>query len=253
MKLGERAAADIVVRHIQILIERGDLLPGDRLPPERALARQLGVSRPTVRAALRPLAALGVVRIRHGAGTFVTALPQALGSQSLTPMAALEGVTPEAMLEARGVLNVSVAGLAAERATDTQIASLAEEVTSLYASLDDAEAFGLHAQRFQQALAIASANPILVSFTAMVSALVGEGWREAVEQAPSRRHVAEAQRSVYQAVRAHDPGRAREAMSEHVSSAKATWCEPGSAAGARPGRGISVDEPAPVRQRPTGT
>ena len=60
-----------VVSHVRDLIERGELRPGDRLPAERDLATQIGVSRPTVRAGLRALAAMGVVQSRHGSGTYI--------------------------------------------------------------------------------------------------------------------------------------------------------------------------------------
>ena len=68
MKPTEGVTAEIVVQHVRALIERGELRPGDRLPPERELAVQLGVSRPSVRAGLRSLAAIGVLQTRHGAG-----------------------------------------------------------------------------------------------------------------------------------------------------------------------------------------
>ena len=65
----EGQSADQVVRHVASLIERGELRPGDRLPPERELAQALGVSRPTVRAGLHALAAMGVTESRQGAGS----------------------------------------------------------------------------------------------------------------------------------------------------------------------------------------
>ena len=64
-------ARERVENHVRRLIETGDLHPGDRLPAERELARALGVSRPTVRSGLKALAAMGVVRSRRGAGTFI--------------------------------------------------------------------------------------------------------------------------------------------------------------------------------------
>src|SRR5215208_6351498 len=60
-----------MIAHVRELIGRGHLRTGDRLPPERLLVTQLGVSRPTVRAALRALAAMGVVEARHGSGTYI--------------------------------------------------------------------------------------------------------------------------------------------------------------------------------------
>jgi len=59
-------AAEQVVRHVAVLIERGQLHPGDRLPAERELAQDLGVSRPTIRAGLQTLAAMGVTASRRG-------------------------------------------------------------------------------------------------------------------------------------------------------------------------------------------
>src|SRR4029450_13313350 len=79
MKPTEGVTAEIVVQHVRALIERGELKPGDRLPPERELAVQLGVSRPSVRAGLRSLAAIGVLQTRHGAGTVITDAPPPAG------------------------------------------------------------------------------------------------------------------------------------------------------------------------------
>src|SRR5712692_8268944 len=118
-----------VVAHVRTLIERGALGPGDRLPAERDLATEIGVSRPTVRAGLRALAAMGVVRSRHGSGTFIPAGPPALGSEPLSFLAALHGFTRDEMYEARRILEVGAAGLAAERASPEQLATLADEIT----------------------------------------------------------------------------------------------------------------------------
>ena len=106
-----------VVAHVRELIERGALKPGDRLPAERDLATRIGVSRPTIRAGLRTLAAMGVVRSRHGSGTYIPAGPPALNTDALSFFAALHGFTREEMYEARRILEVGAAGLAAERAT----------------------------------------------------------------------------------------------------------------------------------------
>ena len=62
-----------VVAYVRSLIDRGELGPGDQLPAERDLAIHIGVSRPTVRAGLRALSAMGVVQSRHGSGTFIPA------------------------------------------------------------------------------------------------------------------------------------------------------------------------------------
>src|SRR6478735_811213 len=101
MKPTEGVTAEIVVQHVRALIERGELKPGDRLPPERELALQIKVSRPSVRAGLRSLAAVGVVEARHGAGSFITSGPPKLSTGPLSLMAALHGFTRDDMFDAR--------------------------------------------------------------------------------------------------------------------------------------------------------
>jgi GntR family transcriptional repressor for pyruvate dehydrogenase complex len=217
MKPTEGVTAEIVVQHVRSLIERGELRPGDRLPPERELAVQLGVSRPSVRAGLRSLAAIGVLQTRHGAGTFITDGPPTLGSEPLSFLAALHGFTRDEMFEARRALEVGVAGLSAERASDDQIATIAEEVTGMFASLDDAQAFLIHDIRFHRAVAAASGNPILASLVEMVSALFYEQRKKTASNGRDLKQSAQAHRNIYHAIRAHDAKRARAAR-------RAFWC-----------------------------
>src|SRR5262244_4524444 len=119
-----------VVMHLRGMIHRGELRPGDRLPPERDLAKLLGVSRPTLRAGISSLAAVGVLQPRRGAGTFVVEAegPPALDSSPLRLMASLQRFTPAEMFEARRSLEMAIAALAAERATGEQMAGMSEEI-----------------------------------------------------------------------------------------------------------------------------
>jgi GntR family transcriptional repressor for pyruvate dehydrogenase complex len=214
----EEGSTEHVVSYVRTLIERGELRRGDRLPPERDLATTIGVSRPTVRAGLRALSAMGVVQSRHGSGTFIPDGPPALGSEPLSFLAALHGFTREEMYEARRILEVGAAGLAAERATPDQLATLADEVAGMFASLADPQLFLVHDINFHRAVAGASGNPIVSSLVEMVSALYYERRRATAARASDRdlRDAAEAHRAVYQAVRAHDTERARRAMHAHL-------------------------------------
>jgi GntR family transcriptional repressor for pyruvate dehydrogenase complex len=209
-----------VVQHVRGLIERGELRPGDRLPAERELAVQLGVSRPSVRAGLRSLSAIGVLQTRHGAGTFITDGPPTLGSEPLSFLAALHGFTRDEMFEARRALEVGVAGLAAERANDEQIATIAEEITGMFAALDDPQTFLIHDIRFHRSVAEASGNPILASLVEMVSALFYEQRRKTAQHGRDLKESAHLHRAIYHAIRAHDAKRASAAMSEHLSVAQ---------------------------------
>ena len=210
-----------VVAFVRAQIERGALRPGDRLPAERELATRIGVSRPTVRSGLRALAALGVVRARHGSGTYIPDGPPALAGESLSFLAALHGFTQEQMYEARRLLEVGAAGLAAERATSEQVATLAEEVTSLFAAFDDPQVFLVHDIDFHRSVAAASGNPIIAALMEMVSAWFYEERRRTAERASIKqlRDAAEMHRRIYQAIRARDPVAARTVMQEHLTQA----------------------------------
>jgi GntR family transcriptional regulator, transcriptional repressor for pyruvate dehydrogenase complex len=214
--------ADRVVEHVRGLIGNGSLRPGSRLPAERDLAVQLGVSRPTVRAGLRALAAMGIVNTRHGAGTFISETPR-LDSEPLSFLAALHGFRREEIFEARRILEVSAAGLAAERATAEQLAAIAEEVADQYASLSDPQAFLLHDIRFHRAVAAASGNPIVASLVEMVSAIFYDERSKTAARATDQNHqeAAERHRQIYKAIRARKPDRARALMNEHLQSASA--------------------------------
>ena len=117
-------ATDLVIRHVRSLIVTGALQRGQKLLAERELVRTLGVSRTTVRSGLQALAAKGLVVIRHGAGSFVADGPPVLDSEPLSFLAALHGFSRREMFEARRTLEVGVAGFAAERATDADLAAI---------------------------------------------------------------------------------------------------------------------------------
>ena len=205
------------------LIERKVLRPGDRLPGERELATQIGVSRPTVRMGLHALAAMGCVQSRHGAGTFIRAGGPALDSGALSLQAALHDFSHTQMYDARRILEVGAAGFAAECATSEQIASLAEEVASLFASMDDPQRFLVHDINFHRLVAAASGNPIIAAVVEMVSALYYERRRATAERAVDRdlHAAADAHRRIYQAVRGRDAERARQLMNDHLVEARA--------------------------------
>jgi GntR family transcriptional repressor for pyruvate dehydrogenase complex len=209
-------AAELVVAQVRGLIERGEVRSGDRLPPERELAQQLGVSRPSVRSGLKSLAAMGVVQIRQGAGTFITGGPPVLGSEPLRFLAALHGFSRAQMFEARLVLEVAVAGLAAERAGPDTLMVISDETTGMFASLDQPGPFLDHDIRFHQAVAAASGNPILASVVEMVAKMFYELRQERIHGAKDLKLAAEEHRAIYQAIRTGDPERARTAMEDHL-------------------------------------
>lgn len=210
---------DYVVSQMHEVISRGELRPGDRLPPERELALRLGVSRPSLRAGLRSLIAMGILRTKQGSGTYIAEGPPALDSEPLRLLAALHGFTFDRMFEARRVIEESVASLAAQRATEEQVAALAEEIAGMYASLGDPQQYLVHDIRFHRALGVASGNPILATLVEMVSAVLYERRRETIGRAHDFSESLKKHEQIYRAIRARSPEKARRAMKEHLALA----------------------------------
>jgi GntR family transcriptional repressor for pyruvate dehydrogenase complex len=214
------SARDRVVDHVRRLIEQGALGRGDRLPGERDLAHELGVSRPSVRSGLEALEAMGVLVSRRGAGTFIADGPPDLGTQPLSLLASLHRLSPAEMFEARLVLEVGIAGLAARHATAEQLAAMADEVSEMFAALDDPRAFLLHDVRFHRAIATGCGNRVLAALMEMVAAQFYELRKQTINRARDLRQSAEMHRKIYRAVRAHDAAAAQSAMAEHLDAAR---------------------------------
>ena len=209
-----------VVEHVRGLISSGALRPGDRLPPERELARELKISRSSLRAGIGFLSAMGVLKSRHGAGTFVSSGPPALDSSSLSVLGALHGFLPWQMFEARQVIESSVASLAAERATDEHVAELAEEVAEMYASLDDPHEYLIHDVRFHRTIARAAGNPILAALMETISSNLYDTRRLTVANSQDLKESAEMHREIYRAIRSHNPPQAELSMEQHLNAAR---------------------------------
>lgn len=165
--LATRKLSDQIVAQLETLLLEGSFRPGDRLPPERQLAEQLGVSRPSLREALQKLAARGLVVSRQGGGTYVT---ERLDAGFTEPWQEMLGRHPELhrdLLEFRRMLEGTVARLAAERATEAD----RERIARLYAEMQTAHARDGREQtsdidvRFHQALADAAHNALFTHLT----------------------------------------------------------------------------------------
>ena len=214
----DRMRAEWVVNQLRDMIHRGELLSGDRLPPERDLAKLLGVSRPTLRAGIRSLTTVGILQSRQGAGTFVVERDESptLDSSPLRMMAALHGFTSDEMFEARLALEMSIAGLAAVRATPEQITLMSEEIAGMYASLDDPEQYLVHDMRFHQTIAAASNNRILTSLMNMIATILFDVRSKTVKRAKDLKQSAEQHHNIYRAMRERDAEAARQAMHDHL-------------------------------------
>jgi GntR family transcriptional repressor for pyruvate dehydrogenase complex len=208
-KLAETVAA-------QLLDAVRDLKPGTRLPPERELTKRLGVGRSTLREALNGLALLGIVEIRHGQGVFVAERQSIAGDteRSLPPKA----ITQE-LIEARRIVEVELARLAAERRTETDLGAMQALLDAHRADLEAGRGPIMQASQFHLLVADAAKNQILADVVRPFFRLMLERGPQLYEttEGYARWELQQHQR-ICDAIRSGDPEAARLAMMEHVTS-----------------------------------
>lgn len=209
--------ADQIERHIA----GNGLRPGDRLPGERELCELLGVSRASVREALRSLQTRGMVGVRHGKGVFVAAGDE--GERAMQRFARLREVGLDELFAMREVLEVPAAGWAATAASDEQLASLLQTFRDLeQAVLDRTPAATLQAMDSRLHLQIAefANNRFLAMTQTVLQEMLARSMETtlAISDRPARSVREHA--DIVEALFARDPARARAAARRHINSAR---------------------------------
>lgn len=207
---------DAVVEQIKAHIVDGTWRPGDRLPPEHELAERFGAGRPAVREALKALSLLGLIR-RTQHGTFVSEEDDALMAEPLSYLIRLRRTNFAQLFEARRLIEVEVAGLAAERARPDDVAAIEVEVERMMASDVTPEAYTAANVAFHLAVAAAAHNPVLLQMLKALRRLLREAQEIGVQLPHLRRSSAEAHRAVLDAIVRRDPAGARAAMLDHLA------------------------------------
>jgi DNA-binding FadR family transcriptional regulator len=214
---------DIVKRVVNLILDAGPR-PGDKLPSERELMVRLGVGRSSLREAIRTLAALGVVEVRVGSGLFVSDGESSVLTMPLSWGLLMGERTSQEVVEARRVVEVELAGLAAERGTEAEIATIAEKLTLMSVSLHDAEAFARYDLEFHLAVARAAHNQVLHHVLDALRHVLRAWFVEVFPRRPDKTETIRNHEPILAAIRARDPIAARAAMSEHLASG-ARWLD----------------------------
>jgi GntR family transcriptional regulator, transcriptional repressor for pyruvate dehydrogenase complex len=209
-----------IVQQIQDAIRSGQLKPGDRLPPERDLAERFGVSRVTVRDALRTLEVLGLVQIRVGAtgGAFVTSPGAEIVGEGLTNLMLLSSLEPEEIAEARLVLELGSVALAIARASDEDINVLRKMMSDARAALDDGTYERSMSVRFHLSVAQIARNEAITLFTdSFRGPLSMHAIRKREPRQTSFRQTVKEHQRIVKAIEQRDVGEAQRRMAEHLT------------------------------------
>ena len=203
------------------MIFRGQLKPGDQIMPERELALALGVSRPTVREAIKKLVTMGLLEHRQGQGTFVRSTDS---QRKHNPLAAvIEGhdASLEELLEVRMGLESQSAILAAQRATAEDIRVLERALEAMQAE-NAAGRLGIEEDvSFHMGLAFASKNPVQVyimkNFYDLLHFGIKENLQQLWEEPASLPIIAKQHQDIFAAIKNHNPEAAYQAMKSHIA------------------------------------
>ena len=197
----------------------GELKAGDRLLGERELALALGVSRPVLREALRSLAMLGLLDIRHGRGAYVRSADASVLGQALTLCLAPEPNILDDVLQARIAIECQAIRLACARASERDLQAIAAILDTLVDSLDDPERGGGADYAFHLAIVRASDCAALMKIYEAISPLLKrshvERRRDTFGEPAITSGLVEAHRQVFLALARRDPDEAERALRGH--------------------------------------
>jgi GntR family transcriptional regulator, transcriptional repressor for pyruvate dehydrogenase complex len=220
----ERRLSDKVADLMLETILSDRLQVGDRLPSERELGEQFGVSRTVIREAIRALVTKGVIDVRSGSGLRVAAVDANAVSESMSLFLRGGTLDFEKVHEVRAVLEVHLAGLAAERATDADIAQLRGIHERMQSETADVEAAARDDLEFHRAIARATHNELFLLLMDSIGSSLIDIRRENLGSGSAPMTLSQHQ-GILEAIAAHDPDAARTAMRIHLEGVAAFWRE----------------------------
>jgi DNA-binding FadR family transcriptional regulator len=216
-------ASDEVAQEILVHMQNEGLQPGDRLGRERDLAEHFGVSRTTLREALQALSSSHLIRATKGpgGGIFVAATPEEGIARSVSAAVArmlhAQTLTIEELIETRLLLEVPLAGLAAQRASDDDIAKLEALIAELEQGLAEGDRFALLDAAVHRTIAEIADNRLAAAFATWIVEVVQPSVHELVAPAIVEQVVVYQHRDLLQAIARGDVSAAERAMREHLT------------------------------------
>jgi len=228
----EKALFELVAREPRLSDKVADMMlstilsrkleVGDRLPSERELGEQFGVSRTVVREAVRALVAKGVIEVRSGSGLRVAAVDAAAVTESMSLFLRGGTLDFEKVHEVRALLEVHIAGLAAERATDADIARLREVHERMQREADDVEAAARDDLEFHRAIAKATQNDLYLLLLDSIGSTLIDIRRENLGSGSAPMTLAQHEQALDR-IAARDAAGARAAMAAHLEGVAVWW------------------------------
>ncbi|MBV6306955.1 FadR family transcriptional regulator [Candidimonas humi] len=214
--LDREPVSEQVVTQLLGMVKAGNLKPGDHLPPERELAQSFGVSRPTIREAVRALVVLGVLTTRQGGGIYVSNLRAETLLGPLQFFLSLEDTAVDTLYDARQLIEGGIAGRAAHAATPDDVRALQELIVLQKGAVTDPQAYRKLDIAFHERIHAMAANPFLARAATSLNTL-GLEFRTVASESPQV--IAQSlldHAAIVAALAANDQAAAEEAMRQHM-------------------------------------
>lgn len=212
-----------MIDYVVGLIKTGKVKPGERLPTEAELTESLGVSRTCVREAIKSLETLGLVSVRQriGATVLQPSVSNLLHAEYLS--VAIQQHQSNSLLEFRQILEVGLASLAAEKATDEDIEAMQATLEKYQTELKHDHADCSTDLSFHTAMVAAAKNPFAATVWQSISARLTQVLARATNLPSVPEQTLADHQKIFRAIRSRNPKKAREAMRAHLHNAELTW------------------------------
>lgn len=210
-----------IVSQLQKMMVEGRYNPGDKLPSEREMAEILGVSRPSVREAITALAAMGILEVRPGEGTFVAHTSDRETIKSLAMILAIERNSLAELMEVRRILECEAAAMAAQRATEEDIELMEYLLGNMKDTAERREQSVEFDLQFHFAVAQATHNRVLHRLINTLDEMMHQTFltnRHEMYSSPGvARRIINEHQAILDGIKQGQPGAAQQGMASHLS------------------------------------
>ncbi len=222
VKLERDTTATAIVKHFRKLIESGELVAGDKLPSERQLQAELGISRMALREGLARMSALGMIEIIHGKGAFVTVDhdSSALSNVLVPFFSSNDPASIRELAEARALIEGETAALAATRRTDADIKALRAMLERGEATIKDPDVLASMDYTFHSEVARIAGNAFLVVMLEALSTHVRTFLADYARTSSEGLAVIKRHYPILAAIENRDPDEARKQARDHIALCK---------------------------------
>jgi GntR family transcriptional repressor for pyruvate dehydrogenase complex len=217
-KISRSTLPEEITRRIVDAIRSGEFKPGNRLPPERELAQALGVSRTSVREALKYLTLMGLLEVRLGDGTYLREDSHDAIANALDLGLLLRQGSAQHLIEARTFIEAKLAELAAERGSLADLNEIDAAFERMVANVSDLERFLEADVRFHLIVGHAAGNPVLERVLQTIRGFLRVWIEKTLDGRREAERVLAEHRAIRDAITARDPDAARAAMEAHLGS-----------------------------------